>query len=100
MNRRTFIRGALTTTIAAAAGTSIYAYGNDTHEIEITTVPLALGLNRPLRIAALGDIHFDPLCEEAYIERVGNLVTGLRADIILYTGDFVTSHANPIGNLA
>jgi predicted MPP superfamily phosphohydrolase len=100
MNRRTFIRGAFTTTVAAAAGSSIYAYGKDTHDIETTTIPLVLGLNKPLRVVTLGDIHFDPLCEEAYIERVTNLVTGLRADIILYTGDFVTAHADRIGDLA
>jgi len=100
MNRRTFIRGALTTTIAAVAGTSIYAYGNDTHDIEITHIPLKLGLNQPLRLVALGDIHFDPLYEEAYIERVSNLVTGLGADLIVYTGDFVTASASRAGNLA
>jgi hypothetical protein len=100
MNRRTFVRGALTTTIATAAGASILSYGSDTHDLETTTVPLAIGLSKSLRIVTLGDIHFDPLYEEAYIERVSNLVTGLRADIVLYTGDFITAHADRVGHLA
>ena len=100
MNRRTFIRGALASTITAAAGTSIYAYGSNTHDIETTTIPLAIGLNKPLRMVALGDIHFDPLYEESYIEHVSNFVTGLQADLILYTGDFMTAHAGRIGDLA
>lgn len=94
MNRRTFIRGALTTTVAAAAGTSVCAYAEDTHDLETTTVPFALGLHRPMRVVVLGDIHFDPLYEEAYLARVIGHVNGLQPDLILYTGDFITAHAD------
>jgi hypothetical protein len=100
MNRRAFIRGAVTSTIGATAGAYLFAYSHDTHDIEITTVQPKIGLNRPLRMVALGDIHFDPLFEETYIARVCRLVTDLRPDIILYTGDFITAHANRIDDLS
>lgn len=53
-------------------------------------MPLKLGLNRPLRMAALGDFHFDPICEADYVARVAEMVARLRPDIIIYTGDFMS----------
>jgi len=100
MDRRAFIRGAVTTTVAAAAGASLCAYSKDTHDIEITTVPFSIGLNHPLRMVVLGDIHFDPLFEEAYIAHVCSLVTSLQPDIIFYTGDFISAHADRINVLS
>ena len=100
MNRRAFIQGALTTTVAAMTATSIYAYSKDTHDIETTTVPLNIGLDKPMRVIAIGDIHFDPLYEVGYIARVVSLVNDLRPDILLYTGDFITANADRIDILA
>jgi len=94
MNRRAFIRGAVTTTVVAAAGASVCAYAKDTHDLETVTVPFALGLHQPMRVAVLGDIHFDPLYEEAYLAGVIGHVNSLQPDLILYTGDFITAHAD------
>ena len=82
------------------AGVSGVAYGNDTHDIEVTTVPLALGLSKPLRIIAIGDIHFDQLYELGYIAHVVERVNALRPDMILYTGDFITANAIRVEMLA
>jgi len=100
MNRRTFIRGALVSTAVVATGVPLYSYGFERHYLDKTTLSHALGLNQPWRIAVLGDIHFDPLFEEAYIEHVVNEITELKPDIILYTGDFVSHEVNRIGDLA
>lgn len=63
-------------------------------------VPLALGLNTPLRVVALGDIHFDPLYEEAYLDQVAQEINVLRPDLIVYTGDFITGNLSRINDLA
>lgn len=99
MNRRNFILGAGATALAAAAGTPLLIRGIRTHDVERKAVHLSLGLSRPLRMAALGDIHFDPLFEEAYIEQIAAYITELQADIVVYTGDFVTHHASRIKDL-
>jgi len=52
MNRRAFIRGAVTTTVVAAAGASVCAYAKDTHDLETVTVPFALGLHQPPTLRA------------------------------------------------
>lgn len=97
MNRRTFVKGALASTIVAAG---IGYHGIHTHTIEQTFIPVSLGLNKPLRIAALGDFHFDPLYEEPYLACVTDQVNQLQADLVLYTGDFVTHSPKRMGYLA
>jgi predicted MPP superfamily phosphohydrolase len=99
MNRRTFIRRAGLAGLGVAAGATAYA-GLDTHIIDKPLVPLTLGLGTPLRVVALGDIHFDPLYEEAYMERIAREMTGLRPDLIVYTGDFITRRVDRIHDLA
>lgn len=41
-------------------------------------------------MAALGDFHYDPICDTSYVTRVANMVAELRPDLIIYTGDFMT----------
>ena len=100
MNRRTFIGGAVTTALAATVGGSALAMARDTHAVERCRVPLTIGLNRPLRMAVLGDIHFDPLCEEAYLSAALAQINLLKPDLIVYTGDFVTHSARRLDDLA
>jgi uncharacterized protein len=100
MNRRTFIRRAVTTALAATAGGTAMTYARDTHAIEKCRVPLTLGLNLPLRVAVMGDIHFDPLYEEAYIAATVTEINGLHPDLILYTGDFITNQSRRVHDLA
>lgn len=97
MNRRTFLKGALSTTVVGAA---IGYEGIHSHALDQTVIPISMGLNKQLRLVVLGDIHFDPLYEESYLSYVASLVTDLRADLVLYTGDFVTHNAFRIKDLA
>jgi predicted MPP superfamily phosphohydrolase len=100
MNRRRFIQGTATTALAAATGASLLAHGIRTHDLEQRTVRLPMGLNRPLRMVALGDIHFDPLYEEAYLAHISARITALQPDLVVYTGDFVTQHLSRMHDLA
>lgn len=100
MNRRVFLNTLLGASVTGAAAATACAYGEDTHDVEITRVPVHLGLNAPLRLVALGDIHFDPVCDEAYLAHVAGLVNGLRPDLIVYTGDFVSANIARVGDLA
>jgi predicted MPP superfamily phosphohydrolase len=98
MNRRAFLRTLAGVSVAGAVGAT--AYGEDTHDVEITRVPVHIGLQKPLRLVALGDLHFDPVCDEAYLTHVVDLVNGLQPDLIAYTGDFVTNHLGRVRDLA
>ncbi len=97
MNRRIFLR---TLAGASVAGAAACAYGDDTHDVEITRVPVKVGLQTPRRLVALGDLHFDPVCDEAYLAHVVDLVNAQQPDLIAYTGDFVTSHLERVRDLA
>jgi predicted MPP superfamily phosphohydrolase len=98
MTRRTFVRATLATTALLAGEVSARLL--DTHDVEIKLVPLALGLSQPLRLVALGDFHFDPLCDKNYVQRVVGMVTQLRPDLVAYTGDFMTENAARCHELA
>jgi len=100
MDRRAFLLGTMSATLAATAAASGIAYSEDTHDVETTTVPLSIGLGKPMRIVVIGDIHFDPLYEIGYIARVIAHVNALRPDLLLYTGDFITAHADRINILS
>jgi predicted MPP superfamily phosphohydrolase len=100
MNRRAFLRTALGASAIGAVAASSVAYGADTHDLEVTHVPIRLGLPTPLRMVALGDIHFDPLYELDYLAQVGSAINRLRPDLIIYTGDLVTSRLERVTDLA
>lgn len=100
MNRRHFIRAAAASVVAAGTGISYGVYYADTHEVEVTTVPMALGLRKAMRAVVIGDIHFDPQHDVDYIRKVVVLVNSLRPDILLYTGDFITANASRIDVLS
>ena len=100
ITRRAFVRGVLATSAIAAAGSLYLDYETDTHELDVSVVPLSIGLNTPMRMVVLGDIHFDPLYEEAYIESMVKKITDMQADLIVYTGDFVTHRVTRINDLA
>ena len=96
ITRRRFIRGS----VAAAVGASALAYGMDTHALDFPRIPISLGLNRPLRAVALGDIHFDPLYQEEYLARISREINLLQPDLIFYLGDFLTHNTKRVYDLA
>ena len=98
MNRRTLIKGLAATALAAATGTTIDAW--DTHRVEVAHVSLTLRLQRPLRAAVLGDVHFDPVCDEEYLRRVITQVTNLDPDMVFFLGDLVTGESSRYDDLA
>jgi len=99
MNRRVFLHTLVGVSVSGAVVASACAYGEDTHDVQVSTVPVHLGLQTPLRLVALGDIHFDPVYNEAYLARVIGLVNAQRPDLIVYTGDFVTSRLHRVAAL-
>jgi predicted MPP superfamily phosphohydrolase len=100
MNRRIFLRTLAGASMAGASAGVACAYGEDTHDLEVTHVPIQLGLRTPLRLVALGDIHFDPAFNVDYLARVMDRVNSLRADLIVYTGDFLTQSHRRLNDLA
>lgn len=90
IRRRAFLRNLVGFTVLGAGGTGAYANVLERHMVEIRRVPLNLGLGRPLRIAALGDIHFDPLFETDYLGEVMTLVAAQNPDLVCYLGDYVS----------
>jgi predicted MPP superfamily phosphohydrolase len=100
MNRRIFLNTLIGASVSGAVVASACAYGEDTHDLEVTTVPVTVGLQKPLRMVALGDIHFDPLYQEGFIAGVVQTINQLEADLIVYTGDFVTSRLHRVSDLA
>jgi predicted MPP superfamily phosphohydrolase len=92
MQRRTFIkRGLATAAFLGCGGTSLaYADDQERHGVQVTTVPLHLGLTRPLRAALLADIHFDPYYETGYLGAVFRMLAASSPDIVFYAGDYVT----------
>ena len=100
MNRRAFLYTLTGASVTGALVATAGADGEDTHDIEITRVPFHLGLRTPLRMVVLGDIHFDPVYDEAYLRQVIQLVNGLQPDILAYTGDFVSHRLHRVPDLA
>jgi predicted MPP superfamily phosphohydrolase len=88
--RRTFLKKAALGAVALGGAGEVYGRCIERHQLEVTTVPLALGLPQPTKVVVLGDLHYDPLHEEKYLREVIGVVNGLSPDLILYTGDFIS----------
>ena len=89
--RRTFLGLAA----GSAAGFAFYAGEIARHEIEI--IYRTLSLSRlpdafaGLKIAQISDIHFEAYTEPAFLESIVGKINGLAPDLVLLTGDFVSS---------
>jgi predicted MPP superfamily phosphohydrolase len=93
------LRGSLAAA-AAVSGAAAYARFVERLDVEAVAVAADIGLGRPLRVAVLGDVHFDPFFELAYLERIVATVSGLTPDVLLHTGDFVSHTADRIDECA
>lgn len=87
-------------------GSGAYAYGSmlERHRVVVEQheVKLSLGEHGPARLRAvsLTDFHFDPLYETGYLEECVKRANALKPDVILLTGDFISSTSERIGDLA
>lgn len=93
--RRTFTRRRfLTAGLAGAAGLALYSGEIARHWLDISEIEIKLK-NLPeafegVRIAQLSDIHLGEFTEEFFLRHAVETINGLRPDVVLLTGDFVT----------
>lgn len=99
IRRRTFLLGGLSTAILAAGSSGAYGSLWERHAVVVQRVPLALGLARPLRVVQISDLHFDPLYETGYLERVMARAQSLQPDLVCFTGDFASHVATRFADL-
>lgn len=90
IRRRAFLRNLIGAGVLGAGSTTVYAHLLERHSVRIERVPLDLGLGKPLRIAAISDVHFDPLFETGYLQRVFELINATDPDLVCHLGDYVT----------
>jgi uncharacterized protein len=102
MKRRQMVLGGLAITVGSTLGLPAWShYEADTLKPEYIRLSVK-GLDRPLRVAQLTDIHWDhgntvhwPLIEEAIAH-----INKEQVDLVVLTGDFVTRETEPIHELA
>lgn len=77
--------------LAALAGTgaylNIFRYGVSRHSIGLR------GLQEPLRLAQLSDLHYGPFLDENAVSDWVSSTMALNADAIVLTGDFIDSRS-------
>jgi predicted MPP superfamily phosphohydrolase len=93
-SRRVFVARALAgTAVAAAAGTTAFAFRSATGPAQVTEVPVKLErLPRALSgftIAQVSDLHVGPTIGERHVRRIVDQVNATRPDLVAITGDLV-----------
>lgn len=101
VKRRQLLLGGLAvaggSALALPAWTAIEA---DSLVLETVRVPIR-GLDRPLKVAQLSDIHWDRVnVPWKSVERAVEMVNEANVDIVALTGDFVSKSTDPIFELA
>jgi len=94
MDRRTFIRRAVASTIAAAAGTTFYTIMVEPHWVKVIQRELPIQ-NLPevldgKRIVQISDLHIGPIVDDTYMKEILAKVAGMQPDLLVITGDFMT----------
>src|ERR1700761_1108588 len=95
LTRRNFLRLAG----GSAAGLAFYAGEIARHEVQSLSLTVSLP-NLPdafagMRIAQISDIHFEEYTEATFLQAVVRKVNALHPDMVLLTGDFVSSRPLP-----
>jgi hypothetical protein len=99
--RRHFLQTA--TYVAGAVPFAMVGYGfligRQNHRVQEVAIPMA---NLPealdgLRLLQLTDVHASAYMPVAEIRRVVGLAKEIEADLVLHTGDFITSRGDPLG---
>ena len=95
VNRRQFLRGAATATVGAAAAAGFYTWRVEPHWIEVVDCLMPLrGLPPALegkRVVQISDTHVSQWVPGDYLRHAMGLVVDLDPDIVLVTGDLITS---------
>jgi uncharacterized protein len=95
LTRRNFLRLAA----GSAAALALYSGEIARHELEISQVPLAIprlpDAFSGMKIAQISDIHFEEYTESVFLEAVIRRVNALKPDLVVMTGDFVSSKPLP-----
>lgn len=94
LSRRRFLRIAATGAIAAPVGFTAYGSTLGAHRYEITRIPVIMhglpeGLSG-LRIVHVSDIHSNLYMDRASMDEIVTLINELPADLMVFTGDYVT----------
>jgi predicted MPP superfamily phosphohydrolase len=95
VNRRRFLRSACRWTVGAAGVAGLYAWRIEPHWLEIVERDMPLA-NLPAslagkRVVHLTDIHVSHIVDQDYLERAFDQVAELDPDLVLVTGDLMTS---------
>lgn len=90
MTRRSFLKAAA----VAAVGIPVYAAEISRHEISIERHTIQLRRLpeqfRGLRIVQISDFHYAEYTEPMFLREVVHQVNRLKADVVLFSGDYVT----------
>jgi len=97
--RRAFLKKSALGAVVLGGAAPVYGRTVERHWLEVVTVPVVIGLATPMRVAVLGDIHYDPLLETDYMREVVATVNGLNPDLVFFTGDFITDSTEHFGEL-
>ncbi len=97
--RRALLRAGATLAAAPFAATAfaIHKAGRDaeTREVELAIPNLSPDL-QGLHIVQLSDVHLGSFFSQAQLRRVVDQANGLRADLAVVTGDFISSYGDPL----
>lgn len=98
LERRRFLEGVATAAVAAPFVAGAYGLFWGRINLQVTQQPIKLA-NLPrafhgFRIAQLSDIHVGPFMSEEQIRKFVGIANGLKPDLIVLTGDFVTWDAS------
>lgn len=107
MNRRQFLKvfGQVMAGYAIG-GTGLYQYGRrvEAQQLSIEHVQVPIKNLKPalegFKIVHMSDIHLHPFTQIEFVQEAVALANGLKPDIIALTGDYVTSKAESIFELA
>jgi len=90
MNRRHDERTVPMLVIAFGAALAIFSYGwknQQNPEVRHTHLQVERHLEKPVRIAVLSDLHFDPLFQEAKWQKGLDILEEAKPDVLIIAGD-------------
>jgi uncharacterized protein len=95
LSRRNFLRLG----VGCAAGLAFYAGEIARHELEIIDITIKLprlpDAFAGMKIVQISDFHFEEYTEAAFLESIVRKVNALGPDLVVLTGDFVSSKPLP-----